>query len=376
MLTSLNSSDGVVIVGAGIIGLNAALVLAKKGYGQSITVVAEYFPGDTSSSYTSPWWANPQTRYCLKAVLLTRIRAGCNFSAISGTDANALRWDRLGYEHLSELADKSPQEAYVHWTPSTELWDQQVPRDKIQHMSEYLKDFRVLDESELPEGVQFAASFTTLTVNAPQHIKYLQQRLQNEYGVRFVRHKLLSIEAAYGPSTKVVFNCTGLASATLLGVADPKCYPTSGQVVLVRGPHIHTNMMRHGLHYETYVIPRPGSNGNAILGGYMQKGVSDGSTYALETQSILARARDLSPEVRLQEPEVLAVFSGLRPSREGGARVEREEVMVNGQSRVLVHNYGAGGTGFQAGYGMALESVAAVEDVLGGIGDKSLHPRL
>lgn len=32
-------------------------------------------------------------------------------------------------------------------------------------------------------------------------------------------------------------------------------------------------MMRHGKDYETYVIPRPGSNGNVILGGYMQKGV-------------------------------------------------------------------------------------------------------
>jgi hypothetical protein len=33
------------------------MVLAEKGYGKWITVVAEYLPGDTSPNYTSPWYA-------------------------------------------------------------------------------------------------------------------------------------------------------------------------------------------------------------------------------------------------------------------------------------------------------------------------------
>ena len=33
-------------------------------------------------------------------------------------------------------------------------------------------------------------------------------------------------------------------------------------------------------------------------------------------------------------------------------------------SKIVVHNYGAGGTGFQAGYGMAVDAVATVDDVL------------
>lgn len=95
--------------------------------------------------------------------------------------------------------------------------------------------------------------------------------------------------------------------------------------------------------------------------------ISDGSTYASEVDSIMARTRELSPEICQQAPEILAVFTGLRPSREGGARVEKEEFLVAGHKCPLVHNYGAGGTGFQAGFGMALESVAMVEDVLGEI---------
>lgn len=41
---------------AGIIGLNVALVLAERGFGDSITVMAEHLPGDTSPGYTSPWY--------------------------------------------------------------------------------------------------------------------------------------------------------------------------------------------------------------------------------------------------------------------------------------------------------------------------------
>lgn len=73
-------------------------------------------------------------------MLILSLRAGCNFSAISGTDANALRWDKKGYSHLAKLASDKPDETFVSWTPSTELWDEDVPTDKIKHMSEYLED--------------------------------------------------------------------------------------------------------------------------------------------------------------------------------------------------------------------------------------------
>jgi D-amino-acid oxidase len=131
-----------------------------------------------------------------------------------------------------------------------------------------------LPAKDLPEGVKFGCAFTTLTINAPEHCKYLYKRLKDEYGVCFVRQKLPHIQAAYAsPATKVVFNCTGLAAKAIEGVQDNKCYPTRGQVLLARAPQVKTNIMRHGRDYVTYVIPRPVSNGNVVLGGYMQKNV-------------------------------------------------------------------------------------------------------
>lgn len=131
----------------------------------------------------------------------------------------------------------------------------------------------MLPSSELPPGVQCAMSCTSFTVNAPRHLEYLERRLRDHFGVRFVRRRLDGIRAAFAtPATRLVFNCTGNAARTLPGVEDPLCYPTRGQVVLVRAPAVTCNVMRHGVDYETYVIPRPGSNGNVILGGYMQRG--------------------------------------------------------------------------------------------------------
>ncbi|KAF6796990.1 d-amino acid oxidase, partial [Colletotrichum sojae] len=342
---------------AGVIGLDIALVLARRGLGRQTTVIAEHFPGDTSINYTSPW-------------------AGANFSAISGSDQNALRWDRLGYSHLTQLASTVGQESFVKRTPSIEYWDEAVLEDKIKSMSEYLEDFKAIPKAELPDGALFGVSFTTVTVNAPKHIEYLFNLLKSEYGVQFVKKTVPSIQAAYGPATRIVFNCTGNAAKRLAGVEDSKCYPTRGQIVLAKAPHVQTNIMRHGVDYETYIIPRPWSNGNVILGGYMQKGVSTSDTFSHETESILSRTTTLSTELGSSDTEVLASFSGLRPSRQGGARVERTETIVDGVRRVLVHDYGAGGTGFQAGYGMALDAVATVDDVLGGIAAESSRAKL
>lgn len=67
-------------------------------------------------------------------------RAGCNFSAISGSDANALKWDSAGYSHLMRLANNDSEASYVKRTPSIEMWDEDIPENKIKDMSKYLED--------------------------------------------------------------------------------------------------------------------------------------------------------------------------------------------------------------------------------------------
>ena len=136
------------------------------------------------------------------------------------------------------------------------------------------RQFRILSKTDIPRGCSFGVTFTTITVNAPRYIQYLHRTLKEKHGVSFFREKLSDVRLAFAnSSTKVVFNCTGNGARSLQGVQDTKCYPTRGQILLTRAPHIAKNVMRHGKDYETYIIPRPQSNGNVILGGYMQKGV-------------------------------------------------------------------------------------------------------
>ncbi|CAG8909549.1 unnamed protein product [Penicillium egyptiacum] len=330
-------SESVVIIGAGIIGLKVALVLAERGYGSQTTIIAEHLPGDTSINYTSPW-------------------AGANFSALSASDKNALRWDQLGYKHLLKLAAQDGKNAFVRETPSTEYWDEMPSRTKLDSMASYLKDVTTVQRDSSAGPTRGCCNkFTTVTLNAPMHVHYVLRRLRQQYGVRVIRKKVLSVTSGFlSKDTKVVFNCTGNAARNLQGVEDPKCYPTRGQILLAKAPHINQNVMRHGKDYETYIIPRPHSKGNVILGGYMQKGVDLPDTLGDETESILSRTKAMLPELESSETEILAAFAGMRPSREGGARVASEVVQVDESERkgLVVHDYGAGGTGFQAGYGM------------------------
>ncbi|KAB8071812.1 FAD dependent oxidoreductase [Aspergillus leporis] len=344
--------DDIVVLGAGIIGLNVALELSRRGYGQHVTVIAEHLPGDESIQYTSPW-------------------AGANFSGISGSDANALRWDQLGYKTMMSLIDAGTEEAkYLSKTQSTEYWDLAPSPDKVNSMKEYLRDLVLIPSFELPRGVAFGIKFTTVTVNAPAHCKHLMSLLsESRYGnVQFIPRKVAKIQDSFLQNTRIVFNCIGNAASVLPGVADSKCYPTRGQIVLAKAPAVNVNMMRHGMDYETYIIPRPDSEGTVILGGYLQPGDYTSQTRPEETESILRRTAGLLPTLNNGETEILRVAVGLRPSRKGGARVELE---IASQGKAIVHNYGAGGTGFQAGMGMAHDAVDLAGDILKTLGNKS-----
>lgn len=51
---------------------------------------------------------------------------------------------------------------------------------------------------------------------------------------------------------------------------------------------------------------------------------------------------------------------GRRPAREGGLRIEVEEIDVDGKERRIVHGYGAGGRGYELSWGAARDIAALV----------------
>lgn len=308
-----------------------AFSLLEKGVsGKQITVIAKYHPGDQSINYTSPW-------------------AGGNFSCISPDDEHTLSYDKYTYTNVIKIQEALGKNCGLDNAPTTEFWDFIPNEAKISLLKTYLKDFTIIQNEELPMGAKFGVRYTTWNFNCPTFLKNLKAYLMMK-GVIFLRKHLDHIDEAFLGPNCVVFNCTGLGAQSLGGVHDTKVYPIRGQVVVVKAPHIYENRLRWGTDYATYIIPRPNSKGHLVLGGFVQKNNWSGDTFDEESEDILKRATELLPKLNEKPLEIIRVAAGLRPYRDGGAKIEKEILPGN---RILIHNYGAGGYGYQAGLGMA-----------------------
>lgn len=313
-------------------------------------VVAEYLPGDESINYTSPY-------------------AGGNFSTITDDDDDTLMFDKYTYTNLYELQTKlgGPHSGIARCM-SFEYFDEFPSISKLNSLKSYLEDYNEIPDNELPKNVKFGISFNSWSFNCPKFLSTFQRYLQAQ-GIKFVRQKLTHIsQALLNTSSKTIFNCTGIGAHKLEGVNDSRVYPTRGQVVVVKAPHIHENVMRWGKDYATYLIKRPQSNDQLILGGFMQKDNWTGDTYLDETKDILKRTSELYPRLlhgnphgsRIEDLEILRVVAGLRPSRQGGVRIEKTAVETNelGHNQyTIIHNYGSSGYGYQLGLGMGRKAV-------------------
>lgn len=301
-------------------------------------------PGDESINYTSPY-------------------AGGNFSCITGDDPETLAFDKHSYTNLQKVQEKlGGSKCGLDRYESTEYWDTTPSKEKRESLKSYLEEYGQVSSDDLPSGVAFGIKFKSWNFNCPLFLQNFQAFLENKHNIKFTRKKLSHVSEAYSSDTEVVFNCSGIGSHKLGGVLDSQVYPTRGQVVVIKAPHIKENVMRWTSSDPTYIIKRPYSNDQLILGGYTQKDNWTANTFKSETIEILEKTTKLYPKIlkenpngsRISDLEVLRVASGLRPSRHGGVRIEKE---FTNFGRVLIHNYGASGYGYQAGLGMAHKAV-------------------
>lgn len=162
----------------------------------------------------------------------------------------------------------------------------------------------------------------------------------------------------------MVVNCTGLMASKLGGVMDEKVVPARGQIVIVRnetgGKMMDISGTDDGADEACYIMTRA-AGGGTILGGSYQKGNWESQVDPNLAVRIMKRAIQVCPDLTggkgIEHLDVIRHGVGLRPVREGGTRIEKER--INGVW--VVHNYGAGGAGYQSSYGCAEETVNLVE---------------
>jgi len=219
-------------------------------------------------------------------------------------------------------------------------------------------------------------SFGSVCINPEIYLAWLvSECLKNR--VRFRRADIKHIHDATklhhsGSPAHLVVNCTGLGSLSLGGVQDKKLYPGRGQVVLVRNEPramVAVSGTDDGPDEAAYVMNRA-AGGGCVLGGCMQPGVWESQTDANLSIRIMKRCVELCPELvpqgkGIEALSVIGEWTGLRPMREGGIRVEKETMNDEvGKPLTVIHDYGHGGYGFQTSYGTAGKVVTLVNEAL------------
>ena len=233
-----------------------------------------------------------------------------------------------------------------------------------------------MEGEEWGEGVDGVVGFESVCVNTAVYLPWLVGRCL-ERGVVFKRGvvghvaevKGMGVMGVMGGRVDVVVNCTGLGARTLGGVEDEKVYPVRGQTVIVREENdaMYSVSGTDGPEGDRDYQMMRAAGGGTVLGGCAQEGSWDGEVDMDLAGRIMKRAVEVCPALvkdkATKGPEGLSVIKhgvGLRPAREGGARIERENI----QGVEVVHCYGHGGAGYQQSYGSAKEVVGLVEQIL------------
>jgi D-amino-acid oxidase len=123
---------------------------------------------------------------------------------------------------------------------------------------------------------------------------------------------------------------------------DPELKPHRGQVAIVPKIDLTYAIVCDGPPLM-YAIPR---SRDCVFGGTNE--VSDDDT--VDPAATAQIVGECSRVLNIDKPEVLSERVGLRPFRRSGVRVERAQSC---DGRMLVHNYGHGGSGFTLSWGCA-----------------------
>ncbi|EIT79407.1 D-aspartate oxidase [Aspergillus oryzae 100-8] len=364
----------VVVIGAGVAGLTTALLLSRLPR-YKVVVAAKHMPGDYDIEYASPWAGANYMPPCAYLIIV--------MLSMSTRGTKAADWDKDTWAALEDLAQRirlrlsinNDEECEIHSRSkdvgtTTAKWF-----GELLSPSPWFKDvvpnFCTLPKSRHGPGFDSVTVFTSVCINTAVYLPWLvSQCLKN--GVVFKRavfnHILDATSPSVHPDQKVdlVINCAGLMASKLGGVEDKTVVPARGQIVIVRneaGKMLDVSGTDDGDGEACYVMTRA-AGGGTILGGSYQLGNWDSQADPNLAVRIMKRAVKMCPQLtdgkEIEHLDIIRHSVGLRPVRANGARIEKERI---GDTWV-VHNYGAGGAGYQSSYGCAQAAVNLAEEAL------------
>ena len=313
----------VLVIGCGVSGLTTGLGLQQAGH--HVTIWARDLPPNTTSNIAAAVW------YPYKAYPVDRVTA----------------WGAAAYQQF--LALSADPAAGVDVLEATELLAE--PADDPWWVAA-VTGFRHATSDELPAGYRDGYAFPAPIIDTSVYLDYLVARFQAGGG-HIVQREIADLAEAFAICPTVV-NCAGLGARALVGDRDLR--PARGQIIRIK-----PNGFRRAVFDDAgpvdlaYIVPR---RHDIVLGGTFEEGEERLNPDPGITEAILQRCRQIAPDFPPVTPDDIigGPVCGLRPVR-SSVRVEAERPTPD---RLLVHNYGHGGSGITLSWGCAAEAVALV----------------
>lgn len=321
----------VTVVGAGVVGLSAAIRLAQTRRFDVRIVAAEVGPRTLSRIAAAVWYPYAVAHPRIEAWLRESLRSyrALHRSGVPGIEPIAGR----------ELF-RSPQ--------AESRWKDLLPDYAHDAGATIGADARFVDRY----------AFTTYVIEMPKYLPWLEEHVRR-LGVPIEVRRLTSLDEATSQDG-VVVNCSGIWARRL--VPDPELKPTLGQLVRVEKSSIAQFSLDETPGRPAYVIPR---HDDVVLGTIDEPWDADrdGLDPPAPTpeREHAIRARCAALDARTEGLPVLETYCGLRPARRE-VRLEWDAALATNGIRV-VHAYGHGGAGVTLSWGTAHDVVALVTAV-------------
>ena len=305
-------AERVAIVGAGVSGLTCGVVLAERGFHTAI--FAKEIGQQTTSGAAAAIW----------------------FPYDAQPAEKVIPWALETYKALIDLTrDPRSGVSMIDLRQFSRTGEMQIPDWAIPlGAAAVATGLRPVFKS----GFSLRVPLTDTTI----YLDYLAARLLRAGGTingEVCFEKLEEVDRDFD----LVINCAGIGAREL--VRDTELEPHRGQVVIVPRVEDLSCAIVCDDAPLMYAIPR---TNDCVFGGTNDLS-SDLAADPATTNRIIA---ECSRVLNIERPNVLAARVGLRPFRKSGVRLEREKL---GDGRIVIHNYGHGGSGFTLSWGCARE---------------------
>lgn len=330
----------VAIVGGGVVGLTTAVIAQNGSFRNAdITILASDYDNIVSH------------------VAAGIFRVGASFSS-SNEEKVTKKWVENSYEFYDNIR-KSDCASYAGVTDISGYIFANSSAHTVQNhwLESIVPVYRRATEEEfqLVNGNwKYGSFFSTLLTQSTLYLPWIKQKLLANR-VTFKQKELNSLKELTG-EFDIVINCTGLGARKLCN--DRRLVSIRGQVLKVKAPWIKTFFYGE---LDTYIIP--GFHGTVTLGGSRGFDSENMKLCPYESAAIRERCETLVPSVK--DAELLRQEVGLRPHREGGARIGEGNIVHSDCSNktIIVHNYGHGGYGVCMAPGTAIATLDTVVEL-------------